>query len=291
MLELNKTSFGWIAIILGMMVTSCSDFKNPDQIPAFVHIEVPTKEVTSNQGSASHQITEAYFYADNDFLGVYELGKSYPVLSDGPTELTVFSGVRRNGISDAFGIYTFYAPYRETIDLTPGQVDTISPIARYTNSAKFLFIENFEAAHIFVHDMDNDEETNMVTTTTEVFEGNRSGMVEVDSTTEVVEVATEFVYTDLTPGNPVFMELNLKNEAPVFIGFVAIDAVNLPTRFYKVQINPSEEWRKIYLELTDEIGQFRNASGFRFAFLTIYDPNLPREKQSAYFDNVKLLYL
>lgn len=288
-----KTSvyYAALGLVLISIFLSCGEFKNPDQIPAFVFIETPTKEVVAGQGSNAHDITEAYFYANNEFLGVYHLDDSFPVLSEGPTELTVFSGIRRNGISDAFGIYTFYAPYSQTLNLTPGQVDTIRPVARYTNSSKFLFIEDFETAHIFVHHLDGDESARMTISTSEVFEGDRSGLIEVDTDNNIVEVATEFAYSDLTPGNPVYLELNVKNECAVFLGFVAYDGVNLPNRFYKVQLNPNNEWRKIYLELTDEIGRFRNAIEFRFAILAIYDEGNPIENQRAFFDNIKLLYL
>src|SRR5690606_31927357 len=122
---------------------------NPEQIPAYVYIAPFQKEATSSQGSNSHQVTEAWMYADLSFLGVYEPGKTYPVLAEGMTNIRIFGGIRENAIDELIAIYPMYDSIVINTELKAGRTYTIYPVLRYNPKATFKFIEDFESNHIF----------------------------------------------------------------------------------------------------------------------------------------------
>jgi len=268
----------------------CSDFRNPDQIPAFLYIDFPEKIVTPGQGSASNRITEAYVYINDEFLGAYTFGRSYPFLNTGPTEVTIFSGIRMNNLDEQTNIYNIYARYEATIDLQPGQTDTIKPKVRYANAADFVLVEDFEGSSIFKENLDGNPNTFMEASTDVVFEGNQSGVLTVDAENPVAEVGTEDVYTNLRRGSPVFMEIDFKGETNLFIGIIGYDGVNQPQRFYKLQLFPRDNWTKVYVELTDEIFELRR-DAYQFVLMAIYSSEVNKETQRVYVDNVKIIQL
>jgi len=287
MCSMNRIAF---FLFFGGVVffSGCDDFRNPDQIPAYIYIDHPQKITQTSQGSASHRITEAYVYINDEFLGAYSFGKSYPFLNTGETRVTIFSGIRMNNLDDMPNIYNAYARYEQTMFLEPGRVDTIRPEVRYAPAADFIFAENFEGPHIFTDDLDGSEETFMNTTSEVVFEGNRSGVLSVSREFPIAEVGTEEIYVNITRGNRVFVELDFKGDCDLFVGMVGYDGINLPQRFYKLQLFPRQDWRKVYVELTDEVFELRK-EGYQFTLMAIWSQVTGTEVQNAYIDNVKVI--
>lgn len=279
-----------VGLVFMVSMGGCDDFRNPDQIPAFLYIDHPEKIVTSDQGSSSNRITEAYVYINDEFLGAYAFGRSFPFLNTGPTKITIFSGIRMNNLDEQTNIYNIYARYEETIDLQPGETDTIRPEVRYSSAADFVLVDNFEGTSIFKEDLDGNPGTFMGASTDVVFEGNQSGVLTVDAENSVAEVGTEDVYTNLKRGSPVFMELDFKGETSLFIGIIGYDGVNQPQRFYKLQLFPRDNWTKVYVELTDEIFELRKEA-YQFVLMAIYSSEVNKEVQRVYVDNVKIIQL
>lgn len=287
---MKRMFFYAVGILYLTTFLGCDDFKNPDQIPAFLYIDFPEKIVGPGQGSASHRITEAYVYVNDEFLGAYAFGRSYPFLNTGPSEITIFSGIRMNNLDEQTNIYNIYARYEETIDLQPGETDTIRPEVRYSTAAEFVLVDSFEATSIFNEDLDGNPGTFMAASTDIVFEGDQSGVLTVDAENSVAEVGTENVYTNLKRGSPIFMELDFKGETDLFIGIIGYDGVNQPQRFYKLQLFPRDNWTKVYVELTDEIFELRKEA-YQFVLMAIYSNQVDKEVQRVYVDNVKIIQL
>lgn len=287
---MKKLIFYTVGLLYMTTFLGCDDFRNPDQIPAFLYIDFPEKIVTSTQGSASNRITEAYVYINDEFLGAYAFGRSYPFLNTGPTEVTIFSGIRMNNLDEQTNIYNIYARYEATIDMQPGQTDTIRPEVRYSSSAEFVIVEDFEGSSIFNEDLDGNPNTFMDASTDVVFEGNRSGVLTVDAENRVAEVGTEDVYTDLRRGASIFMELDFKGETDLLVGIIGYDGVNQPLRFYKLQLFPRDNWTKVYVELTDEIFELRREA-YQFVLMAVYSNQVDKEVQRVYVDNVKIIQL
>ena len=104
-IRLAFTFFVLISLLAG---SSCKK-DNTSGVPAYVKIE-DIKVITDYQkeGSASSNISDAWFYANDDPLGVFEIPNEIPVLTSGKTNLRVFGGIKQSGVSSLRKIYPFY---------------------------------------------------------------------------------------------------------------------------------------------------------------------------------------
>jgi hypothetical protein len=279
----------FFSFIIGVF-GGCDDFRNPDQIPAFLFIDYPTKTPGVGEGASSHNITEAYLYINDEFLGAYTPGRSYPVLNTGRTKITIFFGIRMNNLDDMPNIYNIYGRYEVMMDFEPGRTDTIRPDARYAPAANFVYVEDFEGPHIYTVDLDNDPATSLRLVAGGPAEGGQCGMLTVTEANPVTEVGTEQQYLISTIGNPVFMEIDYRGNTDLYIGLIGYDNLNPPLPFYKIHLFPRDEWRKVYIELTEEIIQLRRQN-YRFTLMAIYNPTLNITEQQVFVDNIKLIKL
>ncbi len=273
------------------MGSSCKDFNNPEQIPAYVHIAPFQKEVISSQGSNSHQVTEAWMYANLSFLGVYEPGKTYPVLAEGMTNFRIFGGIRENAIDELISIYPMYDSIVINKEIKAGRTDTIYPVLRYNPKATFRFVEDFETSHIFTHDIDNNPNSRLVTSTEFAKDGLRSGKMEVTKEDPVNEIGTSFAFNDLpVSGEAIFLEFDYYTEIPLFVGLEMYNPNAAPEKYYKLQLLPRSGWNKVHVRLNEEIRGFRKES-YRIILSANYDSSREGQPQRAFIDNVKLIHL
>jgi hypothetical protein len=270
---------------------NCTQFRNPEMTPAYVEIESIETISAPGQGTRSHDIKELYFYKDEEFLGAYAQGKPFPVLGEGPSLLSFFPGIRENAIQDFLSLYPFLDRAEIAVNLEPGKTHKVRPQFRYVQSAKFLFVEDFESAHIFTERLIGPANGRLVIDQTEVYEGSGSGRLEVTKENPILSVATNDTYTSLPRnGAPVFMEINFKSDAYLFIGLKGFDGLTpFGEEYIKILLNPSKEWKKVYIRFNEEIVALRK-NGYQFIFRADYDFGNPAENQRVLIDNVKVIY-
>ena len=274
------------AVLFALLLVSGCEVDGP--VASYVWIDSFDLDVSPGQGTESEKITEGWFYANGEFLGAYSLPHEVPVIAEGLTEIQVFPGIKVNGIISTPDIYPFYARYEVDVDLEPERTDTIRPNTNYLSSVKFAYLEDFETGNSFVDDLDGDLETKVEAITgPDVFEGQRSGYIRLTADHPVIEVATLPVLTDIPTNNsPVFLEFNYKNNIQFGVGLVGIDPNLPPTRAVILGLNNSEEWNKMYLELTPSL----RASGFpayQIFITAVYEPGVGTAE--IFLDNFKLV--
>jgi len=274
--------------VIALLNCFACDVINPDEpIPAYIHVE--DFEVTANvaQGTADSKITDGFLYINNEFLGIYELPKTIPVVASGTTDIKVDPGVKENGIAATPDIYPFYNRYSTSLDLQPGEVVTISPNTTYIDQANFAYVENFEIGNTINYDADNDTLNLPVIITNGAYDG-RSIRFSVDENNTHAEIATEERFTLPTDGNQTFLEIHYKNDALFEIGLIGYQQnSNNPLKSLVLTLNPRDTWNKIYINLTDILIQ-SDLSQYQLLFVG----NLPVGETSAsfYLDNVKLIH-
>jgi hypothetical protein len=249
-------TFRWLWL-LGLILPGC-DWINPEEpIPAYLRIEAVRLSTDLNEGSDSENITEAWVFIDGDFLGAFAIPSTIPVYREGQTEVRIEAGSRENGSSSTPDIYPFYAPYREDLNLTPGQTSRISALVTYRSEARFAFIEDFEAGNsLFRERITGTDQSRIQISQESPFEGNRMGLIELGTDDPFVEIATVPRYRGLLDdGNSVYLELNYRADTRASFGIVGYrDSNPLPLgTAYAAGFNPSEEWNKIYFNLTETI--------------------------------------
>ena len=288
----------WIRALITMTIAgwlvSC-DIINPDEeIPAYIYITGFDLSTGIGQGSASHAITDAWLTVNGEFLGMYTLPATIPILAQGEVNINLDAGIKDNGITSTPDIYPFYEPFSINVDLQPNEIDTIRPTTRYRSNTKFSFIEEFETENqIFRELRIGDLEHRVFLSDDVVFEGGRSGMVPLDADFPAVEIATVDEYSDLTStGAFVYVEVNYLSQTPVLFGVVAIDGGSNEV-FLEAGFLPSTVWNKIYLNLTPLFFMGRSFESYKIVFQSVipFEGNEPAmDNASLYLDNVKLVH-
>lgn len=280
-----------------IVLSSCNNFKGSQEIPAYIHID--TFLFTTNyglEGAASHKITDAWLYIDDDIQGCYELPATIPVLERGNHRVTIIPGIKLNGISKTRTINPFYTPYIiENYNLEEKVIDTILPSTTYypidESSIVFRFKEDFERQVSLEETADSD--TTITRTERDAPENwndlennsHYSGYVWLGDSTNYFCIASE-EFRDLpNQGNSIFLEIDYKCDEVFEVGlFAKISSVeSIPL----VYVNPSPTWNKIYINLGPNITDTQEAEYFKFYIAGKIDEGSEAE---YYFDNIKLVY-
>lgn len=269
-----------LVILFGF--NSCSKDKLEATIPSYISIDKFTLSTNySTEGTNSENITDAWVYIDNDFLGVFELPAKFPVLKEGYIKLDIFPGIKEDGISERRARYIFYEGYSQYVTLEKNKTINITPTTKYTSKTKFYWMEDFETASMpfLYHSM---SDTVLYKTTTDVFEGYYSGKASLIPGMDFFECFTPTISNLPRNGSTIFMELNFKTNQPVLVGLYADD--EQLGIFY---LNTTSTWKKIYLNFTEPIRTRPNASEYKFfiGFQSKLDyPELA-------IDNLKIVHL
>ena len=256
--------------------------------PAYVLVE-GFELSTPGVGGGRGDITEVWAFAGDEYLGAFPLPARIPVYLAGPTDMRFQPGVRRNGIRAQPDQYEFYEAPRRTLDLTPGQSIGLGTLPTgYRSDVRFGFVESFEpgASRVFTESI---EGTELLGATVDcVSSGERSGRLLLTEANATVAIASDVAISDLFTERPyVWLEVDVKSDAPVVWGVMGMDAQGFPVREFDPGSRPTEEWTKIYFELTEVIAA-ANVETLRVFFFA----NLPEGATEAevFLDNVRLLY-
>lgn len=287
-------------ILIGVLfsIPSC-DIVNPEEpIPSYLFIpEFRLNTELETEGTNAHKITEAHVFVANELIGIFTLPATVPVLIEGTQDVQIFPAIRANGLGDITDIYPFYARYETTLDFVPGSTNTVMPVTNYIDNVKFFFEpqENFEdGTLVFAIDLDGDPTTTIELTNQEVFEGNGSGLIQMERTDPQIEIGSNLI-TELPTANRIatFLELNYKTETSFLVGVIGYDAQGRV--IYSVVdkgVNPREEWNKIYFDFTQEIADLisldNQLAGWRLVIVSdLFDGEA--DQANIYLDNIKLV--
>jgi hypothetical protein len=289
--QLKKITY--LAFILSIVFTinACDTFNPENEIPSYLHInKINFSTDFPVEGSSSHKITDAWIYIDDQKIGVFELPTTVPILLSGQHNLKVFAGVKMNGISATHIDYPFYEVFSKTVNLELTKVDTIEPSVNYYSTVKFPLLESFEDVGVKFEKLSGSD-TNIVRVSDPslVFEGAYSGAIFLDSQKQLARIGSQQSSLLMLPKNskPVFLEMNYKNNQHFNIGIVASYGT-FTDESTIITINPSENWNKIYINLTESINKFPSAFGYYLVITALKDPAL--SNSSIFLDNLKIVH-
>jgi hypothetical protein len=283
-----------LAVYGAFQLSSCEVINPEEDIPAYLQIDtIQFVSTSATQGTATQKIVEAWVSVDDDFLGTYDLPASIPVLKSGSANVIVRPGIKDNGIGSLSEIYTFFQPFETTVDLVPAETIILAPNTSYISGIDFAFIEDFEnGLNWLSDDLDGDSLTAVQLTTEDVFEGNRSGVIQLTPEHPIVEVATDFnrQFSELqTEGVEVYLEMHYKTDVEFAIGVIGHnEGVFSPEqKIYEPILFPKQEWNKVYLNLSSAVFALQT-TGFQITFFAALPAGL--ERGTIYLDNIKLIH-
>ncbi|MEA3504205.1 MAG: hypothetical protein U9R32_03310, partial [Bacteroidota bacterium] len=182
--------------------------------------------------------------------------------------------------------YPFYDTYSVTTTLTREQITTISPTVKYKNNIVIPWREDFEDPSLLL-DIISKSDTTINLYEETPFEGLRSGKVVLEGDKLFFEMTSDTTYILPQTGQSIFLELDFKTNSVITTG-VYINAGSIVQQSSVLMLNPTDEWKKIYINLTRAVLNTQNPRNFRVFFGILRAEN--SETVEAYFDNIKLIY-
>lgn len=286
--------------VFSFLLLSCD--REKEQIPSYIHISdfEFTTNPNNSEGLATSDIVSAKIFINGAEIGNFELPGTFPVIAQGNCKIEIFPNVKENASSNSQKYYKVYTSYLDTVDLKPGQVDSIKPKCVYRSNTVFKWMEDFEdqAISLAKSGLNNTYDSLVCIPVStpgvdQPFSGSSfCGYVEAKSDSFVVfERSTLNAYTDLPVlGSDVYVELDIKSNVSFQIGVYTYLSAGTDQSPVLV-VNPTGgEWKKIYVNLKPQIGDLAAGTPVRLFFGFYKDDNDTQDKK-VYIDNLKLVYI
>ena len=243
----------WSAICsLAILISSCNLINPQEQMPSYIQVDSVSVSAGISEGSSSSKITDLWLYSEIQVLGVFAVPSRIALLKSGINKLVFNPGILDNGIDESRAIYPFYYPDTITLNLEAGKVTKLpTPVFHYRAEAVFKMIEDFETGNGFTK-FNGDTSIHPTVGIPDVFEGNKSGEIILDSTHLNAELVTINQFAFPGAGSSVYVEMNYRSDADIEVGIIAI-ATTGNTIDYRHTITARSSWNKIYLNFTDDI--------------------------------------
>ena len=262
--------------------------KDEVAIPTYFQInEIGFNDNINGEASTS-KISDVWFYVNDQKQGIYEMPCTFPVIGDGTNNIKIFSGIKVNGISASRDIYPFYESYDTTLNFISDSILSLVPTTKYKQNLNF-YSEDFDGlGNNF--DISINSDTNFISPfPTDSVYGQLSNVGKVILQNPFLNFeATTFEIDDFpSAGSPVYLELDYKNNSTFIIGAY----VNFSQSVIKksiIAINPSEDWNKIYVNLTPTINESIGAQSLK-VFLSMLRPESMNSAELS-IDNFKIIY-
>jgi len=290
---INKHTIPTFLLLLVLLASGCTK-TSIDEIPSYLAIDTISINVTPLQGTASQKVFDAWVYADNILIGGFELPKKFPLLKEGSTELSIFAGIKLNGINETRVPYPFYQKISKTVVLEREKSISLGHLKfSYATGTKFAWQEDFENSNISI-DTTARSEVNLsrVLMQNELqaafpYETNLyAARVIITDDSLVFECVSHDSFKLPVDGSSVFMEMNYKSNNKFTVGLIANGFVSSQNAV--LVINPSPTWNKIYINFTPTLSNNNTATSFRVFFTAMKNTEDPDAE--IYFDNIKLLH-
>ncbi|HXD93724.1 MAG TPA: hypothetical protein VNX01_10950 [Bacteroidia bacterium] len=271
-------------LILLFLFLGCT--KQTDvQIPAYIQIDGYNTKVTSSLGTASQNFTDILVYANGKTYGTYPLGAKIPILTNGTTSFIIRGVVRMNGLDILRTDYEVMKGCDTIINVTPGQVTHVQPVFEYFSTAKFVWINNFDGdSGVYGPSL---VPTCGCNTSTAIIYGpgfggkNQCLALKPNADTTTASVQTNNTINLPTGGVGVYMELNYQSNVTIQV-YISTNGGALTNCG---GIYPSPIWRKMYLNLTEQVSSLQSTA-YTVYFIATYDG---KPNDQALIDNIKIV--
>jgi hypothetical protein len=271
------------SLIIILATLSCDDNLEAE-LPSYIHIDSFLFTESESEPGVNENITDAWISMNGQVIGVFEMPSTIPILSVGNQSFDIYPGIKVNGISGNRAQYPFYKKYTTSETLSLLETITIEPTTSYKDGTSFLFktqgqfeIDGTMLEKTLISD------TSAIIQEEIVFQGSRAAAIYLDENNTYFDIRN---IEELNLETNTFLELNFKSNISFNIGIVIKN--NIEEKQELIQIYPSDEWKKIYLDLSTIISMGNSLSTFKIYLDGNYDST--QELNAIYIDNLKLVY-
>ncbi|MGC6469666.1 MAG: hypothetical protein ACON4E_00160 [Flavobacteriales bacterium] len=271
-------TFSFIVLVF----TSCEIINTEEEIPAIIDIN----DITVSGGYTSN-ISDAWVYVDNEFIGVYPLPASFPILKTGLQSIVIDAGIKKNGISSSRENYDYYTSFTQDVNLESNKSTSLNPEISYSISS-FPFVEDFEGIGTVLEvitDSANHQLEKVYDNSNSMFGNYHAKSTISGQFGEIFECNSENI--NLPTDRKVYLELDYKCNSTLVVGMYC----NYPSQVVKsavMYLNPKSNWNKIYISLSELISNHTNAQDFKLFFGMSRDTTLT--ENNIFLDNIRLVY-
>ena len=309
--RLARSLFLFLPLLLSL--TACTDDDKDFVAPAFLHIDAidlipPTSNaITLESGFYTSNIVachvSVHYPGSNkvESLGLFQLPFTIPILHDGPIDyIEVNPAIRLSGSSSQLPYYTFYKPitirkHTFTLDGTT-YTDTL-----FTRSGDTLRFDTLHTTYdITLEDVHMYELFEPTSSTVyfdsitwhkhapaEACSGQGYASVHVPDTLSRVPFSINYDFYITNSSRAVYLELDTRSDLPFEIYMEAPYTTGGSTGVERVMVvNPSSEWRHIYVLLNRTWRYFNYNIPFRLSFAAL---NVDGQTGDIRIDNVRVL--
>jgi hypothetical protein len=282
---------GLVVVFIAFCTMGCSVINPDEPQAAYLRIDsISVLNTPATQGSISSAISDAWIYVDDQLMGAFELPCNVPLLEEGNHKISVGAGIKINGLSALRAPYPFYRFDADSLILEPGVVHAISPKVSYFDSLSYAFLADFDdvSGNKLEASGASDTTVGITTESENVFEGNGSFSARLlrDSGTVEFQMVEPVSLPKL--GTLVYMELNYKTTHVLTMALRSNYAASAPQNTILISLYPTDEWKKVYVNLTRAVSEQISASDYQVFFFSF--KNAGTEDLEILLDNMKIIY-
>jgi hypothetical protein len=294
----NLPGVKWYCVCLTgfalLLLQSCSVIDPAEKAPAYIAVDTfyfdPVPAQAEMGSSTSTRIRDVWYYLDDEFQGAYELPARFPVLKTGTMRMILKPGIALNGISATRSPYPFYRGL--VLDTTVVENGTLSftPTASYFDSVKCSFCESFDGSgfSMTATTLSDTIMYQLPPGDAQIFEGTSSGVAYLDTDYSIFEITSSSAYDLPGAQTAVFLEFDYKINQPMQAGLF-VNFNSAPSeKINIITLNPTDEWKKIYVQLGYTVSAYPTAVSFQVYFGAIKDPDV--SQGIFYLDNIKVVH-
>lgn len=281
----------WYGALVLVLAACIKNNPNPSWIQVNPVVLVSNPNLSGAEGQLTQDFRDVWLYVDDQLIGCFQTPFKIPILKEGSVNVKIYPAVRNNGIAGSKMIYPLVNFYELNTVFTPNQTTVINPQTSYVDNVNF-WIEDFEDASIKIQDDPNTSVAALFTTSENALplNGFNYGKVLLNASVSVwVANTTEQLY--IAKNRPCFLEVDYYNTNSFVQGFLAVSSlgnVYQDNAGFNQQGPSSVKWKKMYIELTELIGNSSNGSNFIQTFKANLDTN--RTESFVCIDNIKIIY-
>jgi len=120
-------------LFISILSVSCNVINKEEAIPAFINIEEYHLN-PGDLGSAHHNISDAWLSVNGEFIGVFELPATIPVLTEGPATIRISPGIKNFGQANDRQDYKLIEDFVLNTTLVPEEIISLSPEINFFDS-------------------------------------------------------------------------------------------------------------------------------------------------------------
>lgn len=307
----RKFTFFFFGMSLVLMsLVSCNKFKGEQKVPSYVRIDTVGLKTDYNVfGVNTHNITDVWVYVDDQTIGCFELPATFPVLVEGKHKLSVYAGIKLNGISGTRIPYPFFKPLIiDDFEFYPDSMVCVLPNCNVpefeyyelNTTTVVAWLEDFEDGSLTLEPALYNDSTVVLTRVSdaEAMQWDHSfysGKITLPADPSKAFFFQTHEQFDELPvnGAACMLELDFNTNDSVNVGIASFEH-NRAQYHDLVKLMPTDpnsdmpnRWKKIYVNIGPIVIANKDADYFK-----VYIHSLCRDSKVSkyYFDNFKLLY-